>query len=94
MSGIGVAIFICEGVGVILPIKELVEKKENYTKDMVYALSFYGLIVIAFGLFSLYGYKTEDLILPLVTECMPRKSYIGWLIKMLYCIVVILTFPL
>ena len=88
------AIYTFEGVGLILPIKETVAKKENYTKVMIAGCTLYGLIVIIFGLFSLFGYRAEDLKLPLVTEGMPRKSYMAWFIKMLYCIVTILTFPL
>ena len=88
------AIFLFEGVGVILPIRDTVEKKENYTKAMTLALCLYGLIVMAFGLSSLFGFRTEDLMLPLVTEALPRKSYLCWFIKILYSVVVIITFPL
>ena len=94
MTGIGVAIYTFEGVGNILPIKETVAKNEEYTKVMIAGCSIYGLIVILFGLCSLFGYSSEDLKLPLVTEAMPRKSYMTWFIKLLYCVCTILTFPL
>ena len=70
------------------------ENVRHYTKVMVFSIAMYGLVAMAFGEYMLFGFGSEKLRLPLVTESMPRKSPITWAVKLLYCVVVMLTFPL
>ena len=93
-AGIGVSIFTFEGVGVILPIKETMERKEDYAKVMVTAVSIYGVACIAFSAYALFAFGAEKSQFPLVTESMPRKSPITWTMKLLYCVIALLTYPL
>ena len=93
-SGIGFALFSYEGIAIIIPIKEIVEDKRNYTKVVIVAIGLYGMINIAFGEYGLFGFGAAKSKLPLVTENLPRKGYVTWTIKMLYCVVAIVTYPL
>ena len=86
--------FSFEGIAVIIPIKEIVEDKRNYVKVIIFAIAAYGVINISFGEYALFGFGAVKSKLPLVTENMPRKGYITWAIKMLYCVVAIVTYPL
>ena len=61
---------------------------------MVLSIAVYGIVAMSFGEYMLFGFGSEKLRLPLVTEGMPRKSPITWSVKLLYCVVVMLTFPL
>ena len=70
------------------------ENVRHYTKVMVFSIALYGLVAMAFGEYMLFGFGSEKLRLPLVTESMPRKSPVTWAVKLLYCVVVMLTFPL
>ena len=58
-SGIGTAIFTFEGVGIILPIKEIIREKKSFTKVFGIAISAYGLVAIVFSVYSLFGYGAE-----------------------------------
>ena len=93
-SGIGASIFTFEGIGVILPIKDVIKKKEDYTKVVCVSVGFYCFCCIAYGEYSLFGFGAEKSMLPLVTESMPRKNPLTWTIKILYCVVVTITCPL
>ena len=93
-TGIGVSIFTFEGIGVILPIKDVMEKKEDYTKVVCIAIGFYGLCCLGYSEYSLFGFGAKKSTLPLVTESLPRKNAITWTIKILYCASVLISIPL
>ena len=90
-SGIGFSIFTCEGIGLIIPIKEVIRKKEDFTKVMIVAVGCYAVLCIAYAEYALFSFGAEKSQWPLVTESMPRKSPITWTVKIFLCVELIIT---
>ena len=83
-----------EGIGVILPIREITEKKEDYLKIFTIVLAFIGVLFLFFSEYMIFGFGYEDVQHPLITESLPRKSSVTYLIKIAYCIMLLFTYPL
>ena len=88
------SIFAFEGIGVILPIKEILEKQQDYFKVVVISVSIYGLICVIYAEYALFGFGADKTAMPMITEAMPRKSPFTYTIKILFCLNVIIMTPL
>ena len=83
-----------EGIGVILPIKEITEKKEDYFKIFAIVVGSIGVFYIIFSEYMIFGYGAERVYHPLITESLPRKSIVTYGIKILFSIMLLFTYPL
>ena len=83
-----------EGIGVILPIKEITEKKEDYFKIFAIVVGSIGIFYIVFSEYMIFGYGAERVYHPLITESLPRKSIVTYGIKILFSIMLLFTYPL
>ena len=90
-------------MGVVLPILELTENKENYFTLLSGTLVVICLIFVAFCEYAAFAYgkplKNDDGMYisglhPLVLQNLPQDSYVAWTIAVLYSVVVIFTYPL
>ena len=102
-SAISYAVFAFEGVGVVLPILELTENKENYFTLLSVTLVFICIIFVAFCEYAAFAYGMPEYdadnkyvkgLHPLVLQNLPQDSYVAWTIAVLYSVVVIFTYPL
>ena len=102
-SAISYAVFAFEGVGVVLPILELTENKENYFTLLSVTLVFICIIFVAFCEYAAFAYGVPEYdanggyvkgLHPLVLQNLPQDSYVAWTIAVLYSVVVIFTYPL
>ena len=83
-----------EGIGVILPIREITEKKEDYLKIFMLVVGSIGIFYVFFSEYMIFGYGADKVSYPLITESLPRKSPVTYIIKVLFCIMLLFTYPL
>jgi len=100
---ISYAVFAFEGVGVVLPIMEITENKEQYFSLLVGTLIVIFLIFVSFCEYAAFAYGEEELnaeglhiggIQPLVLQDLPQNSVVTWVLACTYSVVVVFTYPL
>ena len=89
---ISYAVFAFEGIGVVLPILELTENKDQYFKLLTVTLCVICTIFIAFCEYAAFGYGSNAH--ALILQNLPQNSWIAWLVAVLYSLVVVFTYPL
>jgi hypothetical protein len=76
-DAIGFAVYAFEGIGVILPIMEVTEDKENYFKILTAVVVFICILYITFSEFTLFSYggytpsNPDGLNQPLIIDSLP-----------------------
>ena len=93
-SAIGFSMYAFEGIGVILPIREITEKKEDYLKIFILVVGSIGIFYVVFCEFMIFGFGADKVEYVFVTESLPRKSVVTYGIKVLFCIMLLFTYPL
>merc|ERR1712151_389292 len=93
-SAIGFSMYAFEGIGVILPIKEITEKKEDYLKIFTLVVGSIGVFYVFFSEYMIFGYGAERVKEPLITASLPPKSIVTFGIKILFSIMLLFTYPL
>lgn len=58
-SAIGFSMYAFEGIGVILPIREITEKKEDYLKIFTVVVGSIGIFYVFFSEFMIFGYGAD-----------------------------------
>lgn len=84
-NSIGFAVYAFEGIGVILPIQDITENKEQY---FTIVCATFGLITCVYILFAEYclfawynEFRDES---PLITDYLPADSVYCWIVKILF----------
>jgi len=67
-DAIGFSVYAFEGIGVILPIREVTEKKDDYLKILVLTVTFIGIFYVVFAEFWLFAFGPMNLTTPLITD--------------------------
>jgi len=95
-DAIGFAVYSFEGVGVIIPIYDITADKKNYFKVVCYVCFFITFLYITFSEYCLFTYylEFESLGKPLITDYMPADSPVSWVIKFLFSLNLIISYPL
>jgi solute carrier family 36 (proton-coupled amino acid transporter) len=90
---IGSSIYAYEGFGTILPLLDVAEKPELFSRTLFYVLATVFGLYTSFGVYCylIYG---EDLIDPLITANLQPQGLLVYSIKVAYCFNLFLTFPL
>ena len=100
------AVFAFEGVGVVLPIMEITENKEQYFTLLTVTLIVICVIFIAFCEYAAFAYGEpvfDTSVEPpiqtggvnaLVLQNLPQNSPVAWVVACLYSLVVVFTYPL
>jgi len=90
----GTSIFLFEGVGVILPIRESWQKPQNFPKILTLMIIFLTMVLIIFGLINylIYGDLLSNA--PSITKLMPVGSLPYEIVILLFIINLVITFPL
>lgn len=91
-DAIGFAVYTFEGIGVIIPIKEITACKDYY-KILCKVCFFITFIYVVFSEFLVFTYGT-DLTTPLITDQLPPESPVVWTIKLLFSFNLIFSYPL
>ena len=89
---IGSAVYSYEGIGVVLPLLEVTQKPEMYSRILLYVLLTVMILYVSFGEYCLFIYG-EDLKLPLITANLPQGAVVQ-IIKIMLSINLVFTYPL
>ena len=94
-DSIGFSVYTYEGIGVILPIQEVTADKSQYYKLLCITVTFIAILYIVFGEFTLLAWgSTEDFNEPLITASLPEESIITYMVKILFSINLLFSYPL
>ena len=72
-------------------MNSIVGSKGDRNVALGQSLAYSSLIMALFALILNFSFNVED---PLALNSLPKKSYMTWLVKLLYCTVSIITIPL
>lgn len=89
---IGSAVYAYEGFGTILPLLDVAEKPEQFSRTLFAVLATVFVLYTSFGCYNYIVYG-KDLVDPLITKSL-EKGIVVYVIKIFYCINLVLTFPL
>ena len=94
-NAIGFAVYAYEGIGVILPLQDITEDKDNYVKVLTYVLCFIFVLYIVFSEFSIFAFGHASIgNNPLITQSMPQTSPVVWVLEICFCINLVFSYPL
>jgi proton-coupled amino acid transporter len=95
---IGFAIYSYEGIGVILPVRDITAKPEIYNKILLAVLLTVFFLYVFFGelCYVVYGDKLK--FFPIILDVLPKEPLYNFAIistvRVLFCINLIFTYPL
>lgn len=94
-NAIGFAVYSFEGVGVILPIYDITENKQEYYKLVLVVCAFITLMYVIFGELCVWTYsnRLSFILDPLITGSMPDGP-VSWIIKILFMFNLFASYPL
>ena len=92
LTMIGSSIYAYEGFGTILPLLDVAEKPELFSRTLFYVLATVFSLYTSFGVYCylIYGKETQTLI----TANLEPQGLLVYSIKVAYCFNLFLTFPL
>ena len=94
-DAIGFSVYTYEGIGVILPIREVTANKDIYFKLLCITVTLIALLYVAFGEFTMMAWGNNDEFkLPLITSSLPVKSPVTYTLKILFSINLLFSYPL
>lgn len=94
-DSIGFSVYSYEGIGVILPIREVTADKTIYFKLLCITVSLIAILYILFGEFTMIAWGNNDSFdLPLITSSLPTKSVVTYILKILFSINLLFSYPL
>ena len=92
---IGFAIYSFEGIGVILPVQDITECKESYFKIICITCVLITVVYIGFSEFVYYAWVDKFVPTgPLITDYLPADSVFCWIVKILFCLQLIISYTL
>ena len=100
-NAIGFSVYAFEGIGVILPIKEITATGDGYFKILCLTVTFISLMYIAFSEYCVFAFGKYDpvtnpggLSTPLIIDNLPKDDWVVWIIKVLFCFNLVFSYPL
>ena len=95
-DAIGFSVYTYEGIGVILPIREVTADKQNYYKLLCITVTMIAMLYVLLGEFTAiaWGNKPEFQDLPLITSCLPQKDVVTYIVKILFSFNLFFSYPL
>lgn len=92
-DAIGFAVYTFEGIGVILPIMEVTENKDNYYKILCVTISLLAVFYVVWTELMVVAWGNQ-LTTPLITDQLPQKSVITYILKILFTFNLLFSYPL
>jgi len=87
-------VYAFEGIGVILPIKEVTATGDQYYKILCITVIFIGFLYVLFPEICVFAFGEEKLSTPIVTDALPPFNYGTWIIKVLFASNLLFSYPL
>lgn len=93
ISTLGITIYCYEGIGIVMPVMAASEQPERFKEMLTYAVL---TLIVVYSIFSEVSYMAwgDTLDEPLVTEMLPADNVSVILIKFLYSLNLICSFPI
>ena len=86
-DAIGFSVYTYEGIGVILPIREVTADKEGYYKLLCITVTLIAFLYVCLGEFTAIAWGDNDSFLdPLITSSLPEKSVVTYIVKILFSV--------
>jgi amino acid permease len=94
-TGISTSVLAFEGIGVVLPTRDIAADKAGFMKLLTTVLIGIGVFYIAFSQWCLWSYG-PSLVEPdsLITGAMPATDPVTYVVKCVFCINLIFSYPL
>ena len=95
-DAIGFSVYTYEGIGVILPIREVTADKENYYKLLCITVTLIACLYILLGEYTAiaWGDTYNFQKLPLITSSLPEKDVVTYIVKILFSFNLFFSYPL
>lgn len=92
-DAIGFSVYSFEGIGIIIPVKDITANKENYFSVLTAVLVFITACYIFFGLYTAFAWNLDGES-PLITDYLPKNNAWVWVINLLFCINLFISYTL
>lgn len=95
-NSIGFSVYAFEGIGIILPVKQITSEPQNYFRILCCTLFAIAVIYIGYAVICVYGFGFETLNqFPLITQvALPSQSWISYTVKILFSLNLVFSYPL
>lgn len=93
LNMIGFAVYSYEGIGVVIPIMDITKDEKKYPYVLFGCLTTVYVLYLSFGLYCYFAYGNL-LVLPLITSNFPPTSIFGRIVKILFCVNLLFSYPL
>ena len=94
-DAIGFSVYTYEGIGVILPIREVTADKENYYKLLCITVTCIAFLYILLGEYTAIAWgDNPEFKDPLITSSLPEKSVVTYIVKILFSFNLFFSYPL
>ena len=94
-TAIGFSVYTYEGIGVIIPIKEVTACEKDYFKLLCITVGLIATVYVIFGEVTLLAWgSTPNFDLPLITSSLPDTSIVTYIVKILFSFNMVCTYPL
>ena len=90
-DSLGFSVFAYEGIGLILPVQDITADKKKYPFVINMVLVSMAIIFISFGLMCTLSYGNDQT--PIISDELPM-NWFTWIIKVLFCLNVMFSYPL
>lgn len=90
---VGFAIYSYEGIGIVMPVLAKAEDPDSFIKCLFYAIATLSVLFITFGEITVLAFGS-DLTEPFVTQMLPAGNYGVSLIKVLFTLNLICSYPI
>ena len=95
-DAIGFSVYTYEGIGVVLPIREVTADKGNYYKLLCITVTLIAFLYILLGEYTViaWGDKPSFKEKPLITSSLPDKDVVTYIVKILFSLNLFFSYPL
>lgn len=93
-DAIGFSVYAFEGIGVVLPIMEITERKDIYVKVLSITCLVIAALYLGFSEYCLFAFGPNNLNMPLITDSLPKKSVITYIVKVAFSMNLVFSYPL
>lgn len=93
-DAIGFSVYAFEGIGVILPIKEVTGTGDRYFRILCITIISIGVLYVAFPIICVFAFGDQKIDTPIITDVLPPKNWGTWIIKVLFASNLIFSYPL
>ena len=90
---VGFAIYSFEGIGIVMPVLAKAKEPEKFNRTLVYAIATLSLLFVAFGEVTVLAFG-ESLDEPFITQMLPAHSIGVSLIKVLFTLNLVASYPI